>query len=139
MGTISIHFFHLQLACNPQIHIKPPFLFKLIGFAGAWHWTVILCFGGFTNVTAVLHSPVTAEVHKDSKSEGNSELLSCVQVGRVLAEALHSPQAGEELPTAGMHCSSFSCWTLDQTFAAAPHAAHSNPRGAGARTCKYYL
>lgn len=27
MGTVSIHFSHLQLACNPQMHIKPHFLF----------------------------------------------------------------------------------------------------------------
>lgn len=97
MGTVSIHFSHLQLASNPQMHIKPHFLFKLIGFAGVWHWIVILCFGGFSNVTTVLHSPVTAEVHKDSKSKGSTELLSCVQVGRALAEALHSPQAGADL------------------------------------------
>lgn len=79
MGTVSIHSFHLQLACNSQMHIKPHFLFKLISFAGVWHWIVILCFGGFTNVTAVLHSPVTAEVHKDSKSEGSTELLSHIR------------------------------------------------------------
>lgn len=55
------------------MHIKTHFLLKLIGFAGVWHWTVILHFGGFTIFTAVLHSQTVAEVHEDSKSEGRAQ------------------------------------------------------------------
>lgn len=56
MEAVSICFSHLMLVCNPQMHIKPHFLFKLIGFAGVQHWIAILHFGGFTIFTAVLHS-----------------------------------------------------------------------------------
>lgn len=34
MERVGIHFPHLQLASNPQAHIKTHFLFKLIGFPG---------------------------------------------------------------------------------------------------------
>lgn len=73
METLSIHFSHPQLACNPRMHIKTHFLFKLIGFAGVWHSIVILRFGGFTILTAVLHSQMVAEVHEDNRSEGRAQ------------------------------------------------------------------
>lgn len=56
MEALSIHFSHLQLAHNPQTHIKTHFVFKLICFAGVWHWTVIFRFGSFTIFAAMLHS-----------------------------------------------------------------------------------
>lgn len=120
------------------MHIKPHFLFKLTGFAGVWHLRVILCFGGFPNVTAVLHSPVRAEVHKDSGSEGSPELLPCARQEEL-----------QQKPWAALGRAR-SCPALRGTTAHSPaeppiqpSQQHPRctfkPRAAGASPCKYCL